>query len=136
MCTLLFDLFSENSKKKTPIFRKCIKDVPINNYIPIRRSNEHTNVLLKSWNHLSKYWNQLIIFDRQKWKAILLEAFSRMQNSGCHRIPEFVAFLLVSPEHKVWPASSVVLQFKIKQKIIYLHSRLWQFEIHTIMKKV
>lgn len=71
-----------------------------------------------------------MIILRQKWKAVVFEAFSSMQIPGSHRIPEFVAFLLVSPEHKVRPASSVILQFKIEQtkNNIYMQSRSWKFE--------
>lgn len=107
-----------------------------NSYVPIWRPNKQTNVLLKSWNHLSEYWDQLIIIESQKWKAIIFEAFSSMQIPGCHCITEFVAVLFVPPEHKVRPANSVVLQFKIQQKILYLHSQQWQFKIHKGKKKI
>lgn len=130
MCTPLFDL----------LFLKFDKSVQMglafNSYVPIWRPDKQTNVLLKNWNHLSEYWDQLIIIDSQIWKAIIFEAFSRMQIPGCHCITEFVAVLFVPPEHKVRPANSVVLQFKIQQKILYLHSQQWQFKIHKGKKKI
>lgn len=130
MCTPLFDLLFLKFEKSVQM------GLAFNSYVPIWRPNKQTNVLLKSWNHLSEYWDQLIIIESQKWKAIIFEAFSRMQIPGCHCITEFVAVLFVPPEHKVRPANSAVLQFKKQQKILYLHSQQWQFKIHKGKKKI
>lgn len=130
MCTPLFDLLFLKFEKSVQM------GLAFNSYVPIWRPDKQTNVLLKNWNHLSEYWDQLIIIESQKWKAIIFEAFSRMQIPGCHCITEFVAVLFVPPEHKVRPANSVVLQFKIQQKILYLHSQQWQFKIHKGKKKI
>lgn len=130
MCTPLFDLLFLKFEKSVQM------GLAFNSYVPIWRPDKQTNVLLKNWNHSSEYWDQLIIIESQKWKAIIFEAFSRMQIPGCHCITEFVAVLFVPPEHKVRPANSVVLQFKIQQKILYLHSQQWQFKIHKGKKKI
>lgn len=130
MCTPLFDLLFLKFEKSVQM------GLAFNSYVPIWRPDKQTNVLLKNWNHLSEYWDQLIIIESQKWKAIIFEAFSSMQIPGCHCITEFVAVLFVPPEHKVRPANSVVLQFKIQQKILYLHSQQWQFKIHKGKKKI
>lgn len=128
MCTPLFDLLFLKFEKKILLFKSVQMGLAFNSYVPIWRPDKQTNVLLKSWNHLSEYWDQLIIIESQKWKAIIFEAFSSMQIPGCHCITEFVAVLFVPPEHKVRPANSAVLQFKKQQKILYMHSRPCQFK--------